>query len=41
MRLTGVEYERAILGRTTSFSFATALWFRIEIELKSRIPEQR
>jgi hypothetical protein len=41
MRLTGVEYERAMPGRTTPLLFATALWFRIEIKLKSKISDQR
>jgi hypothetical protein len=41
MRLTGVEYERAMPRRTVSLLFATALWFRVEIKLKSKIPDQR
>jgi len=39
--LTGVEYERVMPGRTASLLFATALRFRVEIKLKSKIPEQR
>jgi hypothetical protein len=40
MRLTGVEYERAMPGRTASLLFATALWLRVAINLKSKIPGQ-
>src|SRR5712664_1808505 len=37
MRLTGVECERAMPGRTASLLFATALWF--EISPTKRVPE--
>ncbi len=40
MRLIGVEYEAAMPGRTASFLFAAALWFRVAINLKPRIPDQ-
>ena len=41
MRLTGVEDERAMPGGTASLLFATVLWFRVEIKLKAKIPDQR
>jgi anti-sigma B factor antagonist len=40
MRLTGVECERAIPGRTTWLLFATALWFCAKVKLKSEIPDK-
>ena len=39
MRLTGVEYERALPGRTTSRLFAAALWSSDKIEIENSRPE--